>query len=139
MPAAEAEVQTRDPGRYLVRLCQHAGKMRRRLGHQPRRHSGGGAPPDVHHTEWSDTSGILILSLGRCTLRAADGVLKIRAEASSQDSLAQIQELITKRLEGFGRRERLAVTWQTAPDLPAAADTAPFSGTAAGEARNAPS
>jgi hypothetical protein len=35
MPAAEASVQTRDASRYLIRLCQHAGKMRARVGHQP--------------------------------------------------------------------------------------------------------
>jgi hypothetical protein len=118
MPAAEARVQTRKASRYLIRLCQHAGKMRGRLGHQPRRHSGGGTPPEVRHAEWSDTCGILVLSLGQCTLRAADGMLTIRAEASSAEDLAQIQELITRRLEGFGRRERLTVTWQPAPDLP---------------------
>lgn len=138
MPAAEAEVQTRDPGRYLTRLCQHAGKMRGRLGHQPRRHSGGGAPPEILHTEWSDTDGLLVLSLGRCTLRAAEGVLKIRTEADSSDNLAQIQELVAKRLEGFGRRERLTVTWQTAPDAPPEPDTHQASGGPASDTRIAP-
>lgn len=127
MPVAEAQIQTRDPGRYLMRLRQHTGKMRSHLGYQPRRHTGGGAPPEIRHTEWSDTGGILVLSLGRCTLRSADGLLTIRAEASSPDSLAQIQEMITRRLEGFGRRERLKVTWQTAPDLSAGPDTSPAS------------
>ena len=97
--------------------------MRGRLGHGPGRHKGGGGPPEVRHTEWSDTDGILVLSLGRCTLRAADGVLTIRAEASSAEELAQIQELITSRLEAFGRRERLTVTWQPAPDLTAGSET----------------
>ncbi len=110
MPAIEARVQTRDASRYLTRLCQHAGKMRGRLAHQPGRHSRGGAPPEILTAEWSDTGGILTLSFGRCTLRAADGVLTIRAEASSAEDLARIQELITRRLEGFGRRERLTVT-----------------------------
>lgn len=137
MPVAEAEVQTRDASRYLIRLCEHAGKMRSRLGHQPRRHSGG-APPEIRHAEWSDTGGILILSLGRCTLRAADGMLTIRAEARSQEDLVQIQELITRRLEGFGRRERLTVTWQAARDLPAGPDTDPVSGAAAGDTGTVP-
>lgn len=120
MPAAEAQVPTGDPSRYLTRLCQHAGKMRGRLRHQPLRHTGGGAPPEIHRAEWSDAGGTLVLSLGRCTLRAADGFLTIRAEASSREDLAQIQELITRRLEGFGRRERLTVTWKPAPDNVAA-------------------
>jgi hypothetical protein len=131
MPAAEASVQTRDASRYLIRLCQHAGKMRARVGHQPRRHTGGGGPPEVRETEWSDTAGILVLSLGRCILRAADGVLTIRAEASSPEDLKQIQALITKRLEGFGRREHLAVTWQPATDLTAGPGAAPKSGATA--------
>ena len=125
MPAAQALVQTRDASRYLIRLCQHAGKMHTRLGHQPRRHSGGGAPPEIRTAEWSDTSGTLVLSLGQCKLRAADGMLTIRAEASSADDLAKIQKLITRRLESFGRRERLTVTWQPEPDLPARGCTVP--------------
>jgi hypothetical protein len=137
MPAAEARVQTRDASRYLTRLCQHAGKMRSRLGHQPRRHSGG-VLPEMRTVEWSDTGGSLVLSLGRCTLRAADDMLTIRAEASSVQNLAQIQELITRRLEGFGRRERLTVTWQPAPDLPGRTETYVIGGAAAGETGAAP-
>lgn len=138
MPAAEARVQTRDASRYLIRLCQHAGKMRGRLGHQPRRHSGGGAPPEIRTAEWSGAGGSLVLSLGRCTLHAADGMLTIRAEASSAEDLAQIQQLITRRLEGFGRRERLTVTWQPAPDLPSATETDAIGGAAAGDTGAAP-
>lgn len=138
MPAAESRVQTREASRYLVRLCQHAGKMRSRLGHQPRRHSGGGAPPQIRTAEWSDTGGILVLSLGRCTLRAVGGMLTIRAEASSAEDLARIQELITRRLESFGRRERLTVTWHPAADLPGGTDADAISGAAAGDTGAAP-
>jgi hypothetical protein len=117
MPAAEAQVQTRDASRYLVRLCQHAGKMRSHFGYRPPRHSGGGTPPEIRSAQWSDTAGTLILSLGRCTLRATDSMLTIRAEASADKDLAQIQELISRRLENFGRRDRLMVSWQPAQDL----------------------
>lgn len=137
MPAAEARVQTRDASRYLARLCQHAGKMRSRLGHEPRRHSGG-APPEIRHAEWSDTAGSLVLSLGRCALRAEDGMLTIRAESSSAEDLAQIQQLITRRLEAFGRRERLTVTWHPAADLPRGPDTDGISGAATGDIGAAP-
>lgn len=133
MPAAEARVQTREASRYLIRLCQHAGKMHGRLGHQPRRHADDGGPPEICRTEWSDTDGILVLSLGQCTLHAADGMLTIRAEASSQDSLDQIEELVKRRLEGFGRHERLTVTWQAAPDLQTGPNPAPVFGASAGE------
>ena len=127
MPAAEARVQTRDPRRYLIRLCQHAGKMRGRPGHQSRRHRGGGGPPGILEAEWSDTGGMLVLSLGRCTLRTAEGLLTIRAEASSAEDLSQIQALVTMRLEGFGRRERLTVTWQPATDPTTGPGTGPDS------------
>jgi len=138
MPAAEAHVQTRDAGRYLIRLCQHAGKMRSRLGHRPRSHSAGGAPPEILSAEWSDTSGYLVLSLGRCALRATDDMLTIRAETSTPEHLARIQELISRRLESFGRRERLTVTWQPAQDLPGGPDRDTMSGAAAPDNGGAP-
>lgn len=128
MPAAEAQIQTRDPARYLIRLCQHAGKMRGHLGQQPRRHTGDGGPPEVRHAEWSDTDGVLVLSLGRCTLHAADGILTIHAQAASEDSLAQMQQMVTRRLEGFGRRERLTVTWQPAAEPMSVPEATPDSG-----------
>jgi hypothetical protein len=137
MPVAEAQVPTREARRYLIRLCQHAGKMRGRLGHQPRRHSGSG-PPEIRSAEWSDNGGILALSLGQCTLRAADGMLTIRAEAGSEEELAQIQELVTRRLEGFGRRERLTVTWQPSPDQQDGTHNDAISDAGAGEAGPAP-
>jgi hypothetical protein len=115
MPAAEARVPTENASRYLSRLCRHAGKMGGLRGHRPRSHAGGGAAPEIRHAESSDTSGTLIMNWGQCTLRVADGVLTLRAEASDQDSLTRITELIAARLEKFGRREHLAVTWQPVP------------------------
>lgn len=112
MPAAEARVTTENASRYLNRLCLHARKMG---GHRPRAHGDGGVPPEIRRAESSDTSGTLILNWGQCTMLAADGVLTLRAEASDGESLRRIQELIAARLEKFGRRERLRVTWHPAP------------------------
>jgi hypothetical protein len=112
MAVAEARIPTENASRYLARLCQHAGKMGTHLGHRPRGHAGGGAPPEILRAESSDDRGTLVLNWGRCTLQAADGMLTLRAEAGDQDSLARIQELIARRLEKFGRRERLIVTWR---------------------------
>lgn len=137
MPVAEAQVQTTEASRYLIRLCQHAGKMRGRLGHQPRRRSGS-RPPEIRTAEWSDDSGTLALSLGQCTLRAADSMLTIRAEARSAEDLAQIQELVTRRLEAFGRRERLTVTWQPSPDQHSGTHNDATSDAGAGEAGPTP-
>jgi hypothetical protein len=127
MPAAEARVLTENAGRYLTRLCQHASKMNGPLGHRPRSHADGGAAPEVRHSECSDTHGTLVLSWGQCTMQAGRGVLTLRAEAADPGSLARIQDLVAGRLEKFGRREQLTVTWQAAqapgsapsPDTPA--------------------
>jgi hypothetical protein len=121
MLTAEAHIQTEDPGRYLKRLGQHTSKMGSRLRHRPRTHSGEGTPPEMLRTEWSDTKGRLVLNWGQCTLQAVPGTLTLRAEAADEDSLTRIQDLVAARLERFGRREHLTVTWrrqtsQVAPD-----------------------
>ncbi len=118
MLTAEATVETEHPSRYLVQLCQHASKMGGNLGHRPRSHAGGAAPPEVRHAEWSDTEGIVTLSCGRWTMRATPGTLTLRAEAVDQENLERIQDLVTGRLERFGRREHLTVHWQ-ASETPA--------------------
>ena len=112
MPAAEARVRTDNADRYLTRLCQHAGKMGAHLGHRPLAHADGAAPPRILRAESSRDRGTLVLNGGQCTLQAADGVLTLRAEADDPATLASIQQLIAARLEKFGRRERLTVSWQ---------------------------
>jgi hypothetical protein len=109
-----SELPTENARRYLTRLCQHAIKMSSHLRHRPRSHAGGGAPPDIRHAECSDTDGTLVLNWGQCTLQAAPGMLTLRAEAADQDSLALIKDLVAGRLEKFGRREHLTVTWRPA-------------------------
>ena len=115
MFTAEADIQTEYAARYLARLCGHAGKMGTagpRLGHRPRSHARGGAPPEVQHVECSGTEGTVSLDCGQWTMRASPGLLAVRAEAADQESLRQIQDLITARLQKFGRRENLTVNWQ---------------------------
>jgi hypothetical protein len=116
MLTAEADVQTEDPGRYLARLCRHASQMGKQLRHRPRAHGGGGAPPEMRHVEWSGTHGSLILDWGQCTLQATPGTLSLRAEAADEQNLTRIQDLVAGRLEKFGRRDRLKVTWQRTHD-----------------------
>jgi hypothetical protein len=45
-------------------------------------------------------------------MRALPGRLAVRAEAADQESLRRIQDLLTSRLQKFGRREQLTVKWQ---------------------------
>src|SRR5580704_5074761 len=113
MPTAEAVVHTRHPDRYLARLGQHASKMGQHLGHRPRTRNGQ-PPPEVRHTEWSGTHGTVSLDWGQWTVQAAPGTLTLRAEAADEANLRRIQDMLTTRLEKFGRREHLAVTWQPA-------------------------
>ena len=40
------------------------------------------------------------------------GLLTLHAEAPDPGSLARIQDLVAGRLEKFGHREQLAVTWK---------------------------
>ena len=118
MLTAEAVIRTEHPDRYLTRLCEHAGKMGQHLGRWPRRHGSGGEPPEVRHAEWSATGGAVTLNWGRWTVQAGPGTLTLRAEAADPDDLRRIQRMLTARLESFGRREHLTVTWQppSSPD-----------------------
>lgn len=109
MPTAEARIQTSQPSRYLVQLCRHAAS----INHKILRHAGRALMrPDIQQVEWSDTDGTLDLGWGRCTMHAGPGTLTVRAEAASEESLHRVQNLITRNLERFGRREHLKVNWQ---------------------------
>jgi hypothetical protein len=111
MLTAQAAVDTEHPRRYLVQLCTHASKMGGHVLHQPRSHAGGDGPPEMRHAEWTDTDGVVTLSWGRWTMHATPGMLTLRAEADSEENLRRIQDLVTGRLEKFGRRDHLTVNW----------------------------
>jgi hypothetical protein len=84
------------------------------------RHAGRAlARPEIQHVEWSNTHGTLDLGWARCTMQAGPGMLTVRAEATDEDSLQQAQDLITRNLERFGRREHLTLNWQR-PQAPTA-------------------
>jgi hypothetical protein len=113
MLTAEAIVRTGHPERYLARLGKHASQMGQRQGHHgPRRHGSGEVPPEVQHAGWSATDGLVRLNWGQWTMQAVPGALRLRAEAADEANLRRIQDLVTARLERFGRREQLKVNWQ---------------------------
>jgi len=115
MLTAEADIQTEHAARYLERVCGHAGKMGtagHRLGHRPPSHARGGGPPEVRHVECSGTEGTVSLNCGQWTMRALPGLLAVRVEAADEQSLRRIEDLLTTRLQKFGRREHLTVTWR---------------------------
>jgi len=115
MLTAQADIRTEHAATYLARLCGHAGKMGtagRRLGHRRPSHARGDAAPEVRRVECSGTEGTVSLDWGQWTMQAFPGQLTVRAEAADQESLRRIQDLLTSRLQKFGRREHLTVEWQ---------------------------
>ena len=60
----------------------------------------------------SENEGTVSLSWGQWTMRAFPGLLAIRAEAADEENLQRIQDLLTARLQNFGRREHLTVSWR---------------------------
>src|SRR5262249_37284037 len=118
MLTAEAHVQTDRPGRYLAQLCRHAQQVRR-LRHSPRPHKDGDAQPrpTVQHVECAQTRATISFGWGRCTLQASPDGLTLRAEATDEEQLQNIQDLIARDIERFGKRDHLKVTWQR-PETP---------------------
>ena len=131
MLTAESEIATERASRYLVQLCRHAASMASSKGHRLRAHAGRGVPARSEvqlAAEWSDTDGVVRFApWGRCTLQATANTLTVHIEASDADKLSRIQDIITKDLERFGRREPLTLTWSR----PTASTAAPYNGPAA--------
>lgn len=120
MPILEAQIATERPSRYLVQLCEHATAMGS-LGHTARIPlHGGPARGDVRiQAEWSDSLGTITFNpWGRCTMLADGKSLTVRIDASDEDGLRQIQQVITRNVGRFGRRDGLTVAWRR-PDRPA--------------------
>ncbi|OHV87893.1 DUF2218 domain-containing protein [Mesorhizobium sp. ORS 3428] len=115
MHTASARVSTNHANRYLGQLCRHAGKMGQHasVGHSPRSHHAGEAPPRVLQVDWSETAGTIHFGEGKCILEASDNALLVRVEAATESGLHRLQDGIVHRLETFGHREHLTVQWQT--------------------------
>ena len=112
MLAAEAQVKTDDPGRYITQLCRHAQQVHR-LRHRPRDHGGDGQPPPkVQHVECSENSGMISFGWGQCTMQATPGTLTLRAESTDEQGLQRVQGIIARDIERFSKRNQLTVTWQ---------------------------
>ena len=69
-------------------------------------------PPEVRHVQCSRERGNRQPDWGQWTMRALPGLLAIRAEAADEENLQRIQDLLTARLQNFGRREHLTVSWR---------------------------
>ena len=116
MPIAEARIETGRASRYLVQLCRHATAMGGEHGHRPRIHGGGAsaAMGEVRvHAEWSDTHAVVEFApWGRCTAQADADALLLRIEATDEENLRRIQDVISRDFGRFGRQDRLTVAWR---------------------------
>lgn len=99
MLTAEARVETERSSRFLAQLCEHVKQVTQSHAEMQA------------NVEWSDDRGLIDFGWGRCTLRADPDALLLRAEASDEGSLQRIMQRVAERLERFGRRDQLAVTW----------------------------
>ena len=116
MVSVEARIETGRASRYLVQLCRHAAAMSG--GHGPRVHLRAllARRAVAIHTECSDTHGSLVFDpWGRCTIEATTTELVLRIDATDEENLHRIQDVVTRNLERFGRRDRLAVSWPSPP------------------------
>jgi hypothetical protein len=118
MPSEEAHIETEQASRYLVQFCKHAAAMGSG-GHSPRMHLHGTmVRRDVRVTAaWSDTLGTVTFTpWGLCTLSADAGIIRIRIDATDEDGLAQIRDVVTRDFARFSHRDPLTVTWQRSDD-----------------------
>lgn len=126
MLTAEARIETERARRYLHQFCTHAAAMAGARGHRIRIHDGEDplGRGEVHlHVDSSDDQGIITFDpWGRCILRAEDGnTLTVRVDATDEQNLHRIQDIITRDIERFGRRDQLTVTWQRPEPPPGSA------------------
>lgn len=120
MLTAEARIDTDRPSRYLVQFCKHAAAMGSAGGHGPRVHLGAMlARREVQvHAEWSDAAGTVTFTpWGTCTMQATANTLTVRVEATDEENLRRIQDVVTRDVDRFSRRDPLTVTWQR-PEAP---------------------
>lgn len=120
MTSAEARIETERASRYLRQLCSHAASITE-AGGRPMRHfrrPGAGSAEDAArdnvrlHSEWSETHGVIRFNpQGQCTADATTTTLTLRIDAADEAKLLWIQQIITRNLNRFGRRDRLVVVW----------------------------
>jgi hypothetical protein len=109
MPTATARIETDRPSRYLIQLCEHANAM---AGAQDRTHAGRAHHQARVRAEWTGDHGVIHFEpWGRCTLEATATTLLLRAEATGEDDLRRLQDIIAADLGRFGRRDHLTVSW----------------------------
>jgi len=57
-------------------------------------------------------AGAVDFGRGRCTMQASGNLLTLRAEATDEEKLQRVQDIVTRDIERFGSRDHLTVSWQ---------------------------
>jgi hypothetical protein len=88
---ARADVPTDAPARYAKQLVSHLGRK-------------------VEFTTDGARSTAIIAG-GTGVIEVGEGVLTLRAEASDDETLDRVQDVLGRHLERFGQRNELTVVW----------------------------
>ncbi|NUR29364.1 MAG: DUF2218 domain-containing protein [Catenulispora sp.] len=110
MPTARATVATDRATRYLAQLSSHTDHIGH-IGRSLLQHRGSHARPAVEAV--SDTSVRIRLGAAQCDVTADPVTLTFRATAQDPEQLRRLQEAVTRTVERIGRRDRLAVIWES--------------------------
>jgi hypothetical protein len=103
MLIAQARVPTIRAQRYLDQLCGHLSHL-----------ADGRAGIQVK-VEWSGDHGLIDFGSGSCTVDADADALTLRVQATDRIALDHLTRRIADRLQQFGHRDGLSVTWRTTP------------------------
>jgi hypothetical protein len=134
MPTVEAALDTPRAARYLAQFAKHSGAMAGAPGHRLHGDSPLASGEVNLHVESTDDQVVVTFDpWGSATLRARDDRLTVRVEATDRQNLHRIQEILTRDIERFGRRDQLTLTWNgTDAEPPARRARTPIALTVAG-------
>ena len=91
MISSIGQVETPMAVTYLQRLCKHFSKKIR--------------------VEYGETEGLAAFPYGRCRLLADDGTLSFHCETEGPDAMLVMQDVISRHVGMFTKRNPLTVTW----------------------------
>jgi enamine deaminase RidA (YjgF/YER057c/UK114 family) len=96
VPTSTAVVETDAAGRYAKQLLAHLGRKN-----------------PVDPLAGTADGGRIRFAYGTGTVRPEDGRLVLRAAAADEESLARVEDVLSRHLERFGARRELSVHWST--------------------------
>jgi uncharacterized protein len=91
-----AEVPTDAAARYAKQLLAH-------LGHKVA----------VEEIEGEPQGGRLVFAYGAASVLPGPDRLTLRASAADAESLARVQDVVSRHLQRFGARRAIVVAWET--------------------------